>query len=83
VRKSLVYATTLVVAFALGLGLAGVLPNDAQAKPTQCLLTIEPFYHCVDHPSCKGEEQRCWWCQGIEPGTGEPCLCTLVGCMVP
>jgi hypothetical protein len=82
VRKFMVYATTLVVAFALGIGLASVLPNDAQAKPMICKLTIEPFFHCIDHPSCKGGEQRCWYCLGVDQN-GDPCLCDFVGCMTP
>ena len=82
-RKSVVLLTTFVLAFALGFGLSNIFADSPQAKPNQCLLTIEPFYVCQPSPSCKNPgEQRCWECRGWDM-YGEPCLCVRVGCMVP
>ncbi len=81
-NRPLVYAATFVVAFAVGLGLT-VFTQDVQAKPNDCVLTIEPFLYCEDHPKCKGPgEQMCWECHGWDM-YGEPCICTKLGCMVP
>ena len=83
VRKALCLFTTFVVAAAIGFGLAGVVSDEAQAKPNDCLLYIEPFYYCVESNACKGPgEMKCWLCQGMDM-YDEPCLCTRMGCMVP
>ena len=79
-RKSMYAVAIFVFAFAIGMSQGY---SDAQAKPIQCRLAIEPFLYCEPHNACKGAgEMRCWECLGTEPG-GAPCLCTLVGCMVP
>lgn len=81
-RRPFVILTALVVVFALGVSLA-FLFTEAQAKPNNCILTVEPFYYCVESRACKGPgEMRCWQCLGYDL-YGEPCLCTRVGCMVP
>ena len=82
--KTVVLTAAFVLALALGFGLAAYFADSVQAKPTQCLLHVEPFYVCEPHPSCHNPgEMRCWLCLGHEPSTGEPCLCTRVGCMIP
>ena len=82
-RRALVIATSVVVVMALGLTLVSSLAYDAQAKPVQCILTVEPFVYCEQANRCRGEgEMLCWECLGVTPD-GEPCLCSRLGCMVP
>lgn len=77
-KKTMLVAALFVFAFTLGL--SQVLFTEAQAKPTQCRLAIEPFLYCIPSNACKEPGQmRCWECMGTEPD-GTPCLCSLVGC---
>lgn len=81
--RKMTYVTAFTLAVILGVGLAAVVAEQAEAKPSDCLLTIEPYLVCEDSPRCKGAgEQLCYECQGVDV-YGEPCLCTRVGCMVP
>ncbi len=81
--KPLMILSVFAVAFAFGVSLVCLFTAEAQAKPNNCILTIEPFYYCIESPSCKGPgEMRCWQCHGWDL-YGEPCLCVRVGCMVP
>lgn len=71
----LVFIGTFVFAF--------LTPGSLEAKPNMCVLTIEPFYYCIESNSCKGPgEMKCWECHGWDL-YGEPCLCARIGCMVP
>lgn len=82
-RKILTATLVFALAIGLGIGLATISAGPLQAKPNDCLLTITPYYYCVDSPRCHGVgEQFCYECNGVDM-YGEPCLCTRVGCMVP
>lgn len=79
-RKPIVLlSTTLIVAFALGFGYAFMFTPQAQAKPFICRLAVEPFTYCVDR-GCPPGQLKCYECLGTEP-SGEPCLCSLIGCV--
>lgn len=81
-KKSMYLVAIFVFAFAIGLSQVYLVGN-AQAKPFQCRLAIDPFLYCQPSSSCHGAgEMLCWECQGTEPD-GTPCLCQRLGCMVP
>jgi hypothetical protein len=83
-NKGLVYGAAFLIVFAVCFGIGLFFGEDAQAKPTQCLLAVEPFLYCQPHPSChEPGAMMCWECLGITPGSGAPCLCRKLGCMVP
>lgn len=82
-RKPITLVTAFFVAVVIGVGLAGVVADQVQAKPNDCLLMIEPYLVCEDSPRCKGAgEQFCYECRGRDL-YGEPCLCSRIGCVVP
>ena len=79
-RKPIVLlSTTLLVAFALGFSYACLCSTQAQAKPFVCRLAVEPFTYCVDR-GCPPGKMKCYECQGYDLN-GEPCLCSLIGCV--
>lgn len=78
-RKPILVLATLLVAFTMGFGYSVFVGTSAQAKPFVCKLAVEPFTYCVDR-GCPPGQMKCYTCQGREP-SGEPCLCSLIGCV--
>lgn len=81
-RKAGLVLGAFVLAFAAGVIWSSVTAEPLEAKPFICKLAVEPFLYCEPSNRCKGDEQFCYMCQGVEP-SGAPCLCSRVGCMVP
>jgi hypothetical protein len=82
-RQILLFGMTFAVVFSIAVGLTAVMAPATQAKPNDCLLTLEPFYYCEPAPRChEPGEEFCWLCRGWDM-YGDPCLCERVGCMIP
>ncbi len=81
-RKVTFVLGVFLFAFAIGALSAVFTAEDLEAKPTICVLAVEPFLVCEPSNRCKGGEQFCWECEGRDPA-GNPCLCRRIGCRVP